>query len=425
MSEQEPIQTATQPKPVPEGYSTWNEYWTKAHKQSWRTEPEIDAERRYFLAERRAVRVDIEKGIYPFRDENGSIKLNRADVEWLLATHERQDGSLGPEEYSNDVSDTQRGLDVRGADLQCVNLRKLPLTRLYAGLVAEEREKTTPAQWDLAAGLMQECDLFGADLRLSCLAGTHLEGADLTRARAEEVFLGFAHLEGCKLLEASFDRAALPGAHLNGVLFDQVVLGHINLAVVDWRTVRILGDERIARTVRNASGKRKNRRTRIDECEAAVRANHQLAAELRSQGLNEYADMFAYHAQVLQRRLLRYQRHYVIAFSSWLLDIIAGYGYLPSRSLITYFVVNALFASVYLFVSHFVTEPAGGISLGVPEAIIFSVTSFHGRGFSPGPGGEHVALSNPIVMVSAVEAGVGLLLEITFFATVTQRFLSR
>jgi hypothetical protein len=66
---------------------SWQEHW-KSQGMPWRTEPEIDAARRRYLAERRAVTADIQQGIYPFRDENGGIKLTRADVEWLLSTHE-------------------------------------------------------------------------------------------------------------------------------------------------------------------------------------------------------------------------------------------------------------------------------------------------------------------------------------------------
>jgi len=49
--------------PPPEGYQTWNEYWTKEHNQPWRTEPEIDDERQRYLAKRRAIQPDIEKGV--------------------------------------------------------------------------------------------------------------------------------------------------------------------------------------------------------------------------------------------------------------------------------------------------------------------------------------------------------------------------
>lgn len=54
--------------------------------QPWRTEPEIDAERQTYLAERRSIMPDIKQGIYQLK----YIKLNRADVEWLLGTHEQE-----------------------------------------------------------------------------------------------------------------------------------------------------------------------------------------------------------------------------------------------------------------------------------------------------------------------------------------------
>src|SRR6266566_949189 len=63
----------------------WEVYW-KAQGQPWRTEPEIDRERQVYLAKRRLITPDIEQGIYPFKAIEP--KLTRADVEWLLATHE-------------------------------------------------------------------------------------------------------------------------------------------------------------------------------------------------------------------------------------------------------------------------------------------------------------------------------------------------
>jgi hypothetical protein len=55
-------------------------------------------------------------------------------------------------------------------------------------------------------------------------------------------------------------------------------------------------------------------------------------------------------------------------------------------------------------------------------AAVFSVTSFHGRGFSPG---ENAGLTNPVTVIAAAEAIIGLLIEITFIATFTQRFFGR
>src|SRR5712691_11064840 len=73
----------------------WKAYW-KAQGQEWRTEPEIDKERQNYLAERRGITPDIKRGIYPFKDVEP--KLTRADIEWLLATHEI---GLGPVDWSD------------------------------------------------------------------------------------------------------------------------------------------------------------------------------------------------------------------------------------------------------------------------------------------------------------------------------------
>jgi hypothetical protein len=98
-------------RPTTDDRDAWKAYWT-VQGMPWRTEPEIDAERRAYLAERRAVEPDIEQGIYPFK----GVKLDRADVEWLLATHE-SDSMQGPVDWSDSRQRTRPGLDLRGADL--------------------------------------------------------------------------------------------------------------------------------------------------------------------------------------------------------------------------------------------------------------------------------------------------------------------
>src|SRR5260221_8252627 len=70
-------------RPTIDDRDAWKAYW-QAQGMLWRTEPEIEEERQAYLTERRVVEPDIERGTYPFRDENGGIKLTRADVEWLL-----------------------------------------------------------------------------------------------------------------------------------------------------------------------------------------------------------------------------------------------------------------------------------------------------------------------------------------------------
>src|SRR5437588_8116588 len=106
-SEQKSSQPPALQRPTNDDKEAWVGYW-KAQDQSWRTEPEIDEERQRYLAERQSITPNIEKGIYPFKD----IKLSRADVEWLLATHEN---GHGPVDWSDEKDlHERRGLDLRG-----------------------------------------------------------------------------------------------------------------------------------------------------------------------------------------------------------------------------------------------------------------------------------------------------------------------
>src|SRR5439155_19317005 len=95
-------------------------YW-KQEGQPWRKEPEIDEKRQQYLSERRKIKPDNKYGTYPFKD----IRLNRADVEWLLATHENGRGHI---DWSDESQRGRYGLDLRGADLRGAYLAYLPLT---------------------------------------------------------------------------------------------------------------------------------------------------------------------------------------------------------------------------------------------------------------------------------------------------------
>src|SRR5258708_38722270 len=92
MSDQDGKQATALPHPAAEDAEAWKAYW-QAQCQPWRTMSEIDAKRQEELAQCRKIVPDIEKGIYPFK----GMKLNRADVEWLLATHKNGD-RLGDED---------------------------------------------------------------------------------------------------------------------------------------------------------------------------------------------------------------------------------------------------------------------------------------------------------------------------------------
>lgn len=102
-------------QPAPNDHEGWKAYWAEC-QQPWRREPEIDAQRQEELATHRAIVPDIERGIYPF----SGMKLARADIEWLLATHEN---GRGPVDWSDESQHWRNGLDLRGADCQFETVR--------------------------------------------------------------------------------------------------------------------------------------------------------------------------------------------------------------------------------------------------------------------------------------------------------------
>src|SRR5712691_6631083 len=128
------ISASSLQRPDTQDRDAWQRYW-KAENQSWRTEPEIDAERQAYLAGCRAINPDLEEGIYPFKN----IKLKRADIEWLLATHEN---GGGPVDWHDEQQRGRKGIDLRGADLRQADLRHLPLAHMQGGLDWRERGRT-------------------------------------------------------------------------------------------------------------------------------------------------------------------------------------------------------------------------------------------------------------------------------------------
>jgi uncharacterized protein YjbI with pentapeptide repeats len=433
----------------------------------WRTQPEIDAERQQFLKECLATQPDVNQGIYPFT----SVKLTRADVEWLLAAHE---DARGPVDWNDERQRGRMGLDLRGADLRHVDLHGLPLARIRGGLMRSEWSKASLEQRKAATVHLEGADLSEAHLEGAILRGAYLQGttlrkaylrdAILYRANMRNAYLREAHLERANLIAANMEGAYLRKAHLEradlrNAFFDGVAsleestlssseLGcvaiadvqwrDLNLSLLDWRQVTILGDEYKARK-KTIKGVAKDRAKRLEDYRDAVRANRQLANAMRGQGMNEEAIPFAYRAQVLQRKVLwrqvlwgvqpgqvdtssqslrqrlkdawRRVRNFGSYLFSIFLDVLAGYGYKPGRSLVIYLLVIAAFSICYATLGH----------LSPLEALIFSVTSFHGRGFLPGP----FSLASTVTAFAALEAVIGLFIEISFIATFTQRFFGR
>lgn len=314
-------------------------------------------------------------------------------------------------------------------------------------LAEQAREQNqVEALFDRDDRSLDKLNLRGADL-----LGAHLEGAELCRAHLEGADLREAHLEGANLRGAHLEGADLEAAHLEGVdlrgaVFDghtilaqaslgpgaladwldrhvrfrnrnaalaDVKWGDADMTAVPWARMGRLGDERWASPIHG-----------VTDRQSAERAYRQVTARLRQQGMADAADHFAYRAQIRRRDVQGRTLHLLQYGFSWILAILAGYGYRPVRTLFWYIVVIAGFAWGYVQVTHGapvfgLTTPSGVPPLQWYEALVLSVSSFHGRGFfqplqNPG---------DPVAILAAAEAVLGLFIEISFIATFTQRYL--
>jgi hypothetical protein len=408
--------------------------------------------------------------------------LTGADVLWLAAR--TLAGSVeGRElaEWAERLQSPQAGGEVtlyllRALNLKGANLEHAQLAR--ANLLGAQLERATfmgahlegANLWEahlegatFTSAHLEEAELWKARLEQTSFVAAHLQRANLWQAHLEQANLFGAHLERANLREAHLDGADLRGAQLQGAnlwmsFLDRGTLlggamladteygsarvadvhwGEVNLAVVDWSRVTVLGDEPVARYwqrkpqaptpapgMKSAKPARRERQQARREAHVkrlfafvdAARAHRQLATALRAQGITDEADRFAYRAHLCQRSVYRLQRKVGRWFGSFLLDVTSGYGYRPGRSVMTYLLVVTLFGLAYW---------ALGIQAGHPltwnEAGVVSLTAFHGRGFFS----TAFAPGDPEAALAAIEAVIGLLIEITFIATFTQRFFAR
>jgi uncharacterized protein YjbI with pentapeptide repeats len=193
--------------------ASWRARWSAAG-QPWRRAPEIPPARQAYLAERRASVPNITTGTYPF----GAIPLTRADLEWLLATH---DDGRGPVDRGDEAQADRRGVILAGADLRGVDLSGLPLDAIRAGLSVDQynalRDDPTTNPVANAADLrLDGANLRGAQLRHALLGGASLRGADLTGATLTAARAGRADLSGAVLVKARLDGVSIESTDLHG-----------------------------------------------------------------------------------------------------------------------------------------------------------------------------------------------------------------
>lgn len=277
---------------------------------------------------------------------------------------------------------------------------------------------------NLSGASLSEADLTGAQLREANLSGAYLFLADLSdanlyRANLHDANLRGANLQGTRLHEAVLTGTRLHAARMDGITVLQgvalspdtqladVAWNGVALTQVDWLQVPRLGDERVI-------SEAKTRQDRVRACRAAQRAYRGLSLALRAQGLLIPASTYRLREQRLERQALRLERKYGGWLLSLLLDVVAGYGEMPGRILVAYLGVVLGFALAYFGIVH-QWAPSYAV-----DALVYSLTSFHGRGFFPG---EHVTPHDPPVVLAAIEAVVGLFIELILIATFSRRFL--
>jgi Pentapeptide repeats (8 copies) len=368
------------------------------------------------------------------------VPLTGAEVSWL-AERVRNDFGFVPDLHLEGAALTRvqlQGANLRGARLQGAVLN-------YARLQGA----------DLTGVQLQGAYLTGARLQGAYLHWVPLEGAHLNEAQLEG-----ANLSGARLQGANLSGARLQGANLSGATLDSktTLANAFILAPEDTRPLlaRLLRRPRYGPALgdlhwgdfdmvqltqlqgwdelqRLADERGLSRRSDASDHRDAVRAYRQVAQRLRDQGFSDVADRLSDRAQVLQRKLLfrllqdlrrswRLPGNLVRWLFSWFLALLAGYGYHPGRSVFWYFTVVIGFVVLYLNFGHIDCHVVDSMQVCRPfrlnEAVVYSLTSFHGRGFFPGS----LELDDPVVMIAAFEAVLGLLIEISFIATFTQRF---
>jgi uncharacterized protein YjbI with pentapeptide repeats len=438
MSEQKNVRAFILQRPTTSNSEEWASYW-ETQGQHWRTEPEIPEERQKELEQYRTIVPDIKKDTYPFR----GIELTRADVEWLLATHEN---GLGPVDWRNKSRKERQGLDLRGALLAGIDLSDLPLTRTIGGIPRNSWLSTTPKQKEAAAIHLKDAILSRAHMEGSELGGAHLERANCYKAHFEysffrDAYLGRAYFRQSYLVGANFRLARLQGTNFryadlqravlkeafmdsattlsdaiigngneNGIVTADVRWNDANLAVVDWSRLKISGDEYRAKNSLEHDEIGEHSMEKEQLSHLAVRAYRQLAIALRNQGVNEEADRFAYRAQVMQRTVFRLQNNFGQYLFSLLLDLIVGYGFKPVRWIYIYIGIVVIFTVLHSIV--------GMPHLPLFSAISMSVLDLHGRPFLSSPSGVEGT-------IAIVEAFIGLIVEAILIAIVTQRILGK
>jgi hypothetical protein len=313
-------------------------------------------------------------------------------VKWIL--HKR--GWSGKEtDYRVKYELLPQGVKVERADFRRavfadVNLGDIRLRRANLAEANLVRAKLQDAE-------LTDADLSSTDLGFADFTDATLSWVNLSQAHVREVLLRNAHLRFSDLSGTRFSRSDLSGANLRGAhlsvttflgevtLNDQtqlrdVVWNGASLTQIDWARVQRLGDELEAKRKTSHDKTAKTKHQQLEDFRGAVRAYKQLALALQAQGLTDEAGRFGYRTQVLKRGLHWRQNRFGRWCFSWLLAILAGYGYRLWRIFAAYVLVVGLFTVAFL-ASGVLSSHAAPTAPQVFDALQISLNAIHGRVF--------------------------------------------
>jgi hypothetical protein len=334
--------------------------------------------------------------------------LDRADAEWLLATHQ-SGGMRGPVDWHDRKQRKRAGTDLRGANLMGAHLFGLPLACLRASLTFDAEREGSGDDVVAAVARIDRSNLQATHLQRAVLRNVSLVDAALRGAR-----LGSALQAGTNLRIVTLSPVSnLYNASLNDAEYGEPRIRDIqwngaDLTAPDWSRVRRLGDERAIRTCK---------RVRLNDYPNATRVYCQLATVLRSQGLVDDSDRFAYRARVLQRQVYRRQgiRRWPAYLGLLVLVALSGYGCRLWRILFTCILTLAVLVAAYY---------GAGVTFGPPltpyEAVVIGFTAIHGRVLL-----GQFGLDSALSLIAGVEAVARIVIEGVFVAMLIQRFFSR
>jgi hypothetical protein len=344
------------------------------------------------------------------------------ELQWIMRKR-HWFGSMDITNLPDGLPDGMERANLSGTDFEGTNLSG-------ANLAGADLSEATLIRTNLSgAHLFFNTNLSNANLDHANLSKADCGLANFTDSRLNNTNLDDINLSQANLSGANLERASLKGTRLDRALMNaETILDGITLTpttrvfgvrwngvpldAIDWKQAPRFGDEPTTEAL--AKMKPQDRATAFRN---AARAYHGLSVALRDQGLADVASTYRLRELVMERKAMRYERNYGGWFLNMLLGAVAGHGEKPGRAFVAYLGIVTSFAIIYWLVTNFLHS--GAQPLQWYEAVVLSVSPFHGRGFFT----NTIQLGDPLAIVAAIEAMMGLFIELVFIATFSRRFL--